>query len=43
MAHHGEDHGYGRKGAFFLRFLLFFALFIIMLIWIYNKNQQGLN
>jgi len=42
MAHHEEDMNYGKKGACFLRFLLFLALFIILLIWIYNKNQQGL-
>jgi hypothetical protein len=29
---------YGKKGAFFGKFMLTIILFIILLIWIYNKN-----
>ncbi len=33
---------YGRKGAIFGKILLTIILFIIMLIWIYNKNGHFL-
>lgn len=33
-----ESPNYSRKGSCFLQFVLFFVLFIILLIWIYQKN-----
>jgi len=36
-----ENHNYGKKGGCVGRGALFLALFIIMLIWIYYKNQNG--
>lgn len=33
-----SDNNYGKKGSCFGQFILFFALFIILLIWIYYKN-----
>ncbi|MBL0099134.1 MAG: hypothetical protein IPP49_03005 [Saprospiraceae bacterium] len=33
-----SNSGYGRKGAMFGKVVLTIILFIIMLIWIYNKN-----
>jgi|GEM_PF-672847 len=41
MSQH-EEVDYSNKGAKFLKVLLFFALFIIFLIWIYQQNQNGL-
>lgn len=38
----GIDHNYGQKGKTFGKIVLFIALFIILLIWIYGKNQAGL-
>jgi len=38
MAHNQDDLNYGSKGACFGKFLLFLAIFIILLIWIYQKN-----
>ena len=38
-----QDQNYGKKGGCFLTFLLAVVLFICMLIWIYYKNQEGLN
>jgi len=43
MSENQEDLNYGSKGACFGKFLLFFALFIILLIWIYQKNGDFLN
>ena len=37
-----DNHNYGKKGGCVGRGLLYLALFIIMLIWIYWKNQSGL-
>lgn len=37
-----NTHDYGKKGGCVGRGLLFLGLFIIMLIWIYYKNQNGL-
>jgi hypothetical protein len=34
---------YGKKGATFGKIILTIILFIIMLIWIYNKNGHYLN
>lgn len=36
------DNDFGNKGAFFGKFLVTVILFIIMLIWIYNKNSHFL-
>jgi len=38
----GNNHDYGKKGGCVGRGALYLALFIIMLIWIYWKNQSGL-
>ena len=38
---HG-DQNYGRKGGCFGKFVLYFFLFIIMLVWIYYKNNNSL-
>jgi len=43
MSNNQDDLNYGGKGAFFGKFLLYFALFIILVIWIYNKNGDFLN
>lgn len=37
----GGNNDYGRKGGCVGKGALFLALFIIMLIWIYYKNQNG--
>ncbi len=34
----GTEVNYGKKGSCFGKFILFFALFIILLIWVYYKN-----
>ena len=36
--HEMYSPNYGRKGGCFLKFVLFFLLFIILLIWVYYKN-----
>ncbi len=33
-----SDSNYGKKGSCFGKFMLFFVLFIILLIWVYYKN-----
>ncbi len=33
-----SQHNFGKKGAFFGKLVLTIILFIIMLIWIYQKN-----
>lgn len=38
-----ENHNYGKKGAYFLGFLGFLIMFVILLIWVYSKNQEFLN
>jgi len=35
-------NNYGKKGAYFLGFLGFVLLVIILLIWVYYKNQEFL-
>lgn len=34
---------YGKKGAFFGKVLLGIAMFVILIIWIYWKNLDGLS
>ena len=36
--HEMDSPNYGRKGGCFLKFVLFFLLIIILLIWVYYKN-----
>ncbi len=38
-----QNNNYGKKGAYFLGFLGFVILFVILLIWVYTKNQEFLN
>jgi len=38
-----SNNDFGRKGAIFGKVVLTIILFIIMLIWIYQKNGQFLN
>ena len=33
-----ENMNYGKKGRCFAMFLIFVILFVILLIWVYNKN-----
>ncbi|WP_235297979.1 hypothetical protein [Portibacter marinus] len=33
-----SGHNYGKKGVWFGRIAILFALFIILLIWVYQKN-----
>ena len=33
---------YGKKGSCFGKFFLYFGLFIILLVWVYWRNQNGL-
>lgn len=35
-----DEMNYGKKGSCFLQFLVFVVLFVILLIWVYNKNFQ---
>ena len=37
-----DNHNYGKKGGCVGKGALYLALFFIMLIWIYWKNQNGL-
>jgi len=39
----GSNQNWGGKGAALAKFFIAILLFIIMLIWIYKKNQHGLN
>ena len=39
----GAGQNWGKKGACLGQFLIAFLLFIILLIWVYGKNQAGLN
>lgn len=39
----GNDQNWGKKGSCLSQFLIAFLLFIILLIWVYWKNQAGLN
>jgi Na+-driven multidrug efflux pump len=38
----GNSHNYGRKGSAIGKIFVAFALFIILLIWVYSKNQAFL-
>ncbi len=42
MSHGPEEINYDKKGNKMIWFFVYFTLFIIMLIWIYNKNFQYL-
>jgi hypothetical protein len=35
-----DEMNYGKKGSCFLQFLVFMILFVILLIWVYNKNSS---
>ncbi len=37
----GADHNYGEKGKTFGKIMIAIALFVILLIWVYGKNQLG--
>ena len=39
----GNNQNWGKKGACLGQFLIAFFLFVILLIWVYSKNQHGLN
>jgi len=39
----GSNHDYGKKGIFFGKAVVGIAVFLILIIWIYWKNQNGLN
>ncbi len=36
-----EVQNAGRKGYCFLTFVVFVILFILLVVWIYNKNMSG--
>jgi hypothetical protein len=36
----GSDVNYGKKGSCFGLFVLFFFLFILLLVWVYNMNSK---
>jgi hypothetical protein len=38
----GSNQNWGKKGACLGQFLVMVFLFIILLIWVYNKNGAGL-
>ena len=38
----GSNHNWGKKGACLGQFVVGFLLFVILLIWVYSKNQNGL-
>ena len=38
----GHDQNWGKKGSCLGQFIVAFLLFIILLIWVYNKNGAGL-
>ena len=38
----GTNQNWDKKGTGIAKFAIAFILFVIMLIWIYNKNQHGL-
>lgn len=35
-----DEMNYGKKGSCFLQFLVFLIIFVVLLIWVYNKNAQ---
>lgn len=39
----GNNQNWSKKGACLGQFLITFLLFVILLIWLYQKNQHGLN
>lgn len=39
----GQNNNWGKKGACLGQFAVALILFICLLIWIYTKNQNGLN
>ena len=38
-----QGQNWGKKGACLAQFIIAVILFIILLIWVYSKNQNGLN
>jgi len=43
MSGHGpEEVNYGRKGGFMAKAIIGFIVFVILLIWVYNKNFADL-
>jgi len=43
MSGHGpEEFNYSRKGSFFAKTIIGIILFILLWIWIYSKNGEGL-
>jgi hypothetical protein len=39
----GNPEDWGRKGSAIAKFLIALLLFFVLLIWVYNKNQHGLD
>lgn len=39
----GQNQNWGKKGACLGQLAIAFILFICLLIWVYTKNQAGLN
>ncbi len=39
----GNPENWGRKGSAIGKFLVALFLFFFLLIWVYKKNQHGLN
>jgi cbb3-type cytochrome oxidase subunit 3 len=37
-----DETNYGKKGGCFVLFLVFVILFILLLIWVYNMNNEAL-
>lgn len=42
MSHGPEEINYGKKGSTVGWVAVYFILFIILLIWVYGQNQNGL-
>lgn len=39
----GTGQNWGKKGACLAQFLIALIIFVILLIWVYQRNQNGLN
>lgn len=39
----GNNYNWGKKGACLGQFIIALILFFILLIWVYQKNSNGLN
>ena len=35
-----DEMNYGKKGSCFVQFMIFLIIFVILLIWVYNKNSH---